>query len=173
MTRSDFYEEIDSISELIVFCDNNGISDFVEDLVDEDGRDDRIDEYVEDAIRHQRWYDIRDVLDDITDGYEYYLFHGPDNIEGFTNSDFIELRDQVLEHCLEYDIIVDDYDEAEEDDYDEYDDEDEDEDEEDEPEDDCDDPDTDDEFAGFIFGSIGKQCAVAVKTAEDSFDLPF
>lgn len=168
MTRDEFYEQTQSVSDLIDFCNENDMFDFVEDIVDEEQRDDKIDEYITDAIRYRRWYDIYDVLDCITSGYDYYIYHDIDNIEGFTSMDFSELRERVFEYCIDSGIIDED-DEEECDEEDEYTEED----DEDDQGDDCEDPDTDDEFSGFIFGSIGKQCSVVVKSNEDDLSCLF
>lgn len=169
MTKSEFLEKIDDTYELIEFCNENGLEDMVEDIVDDDEKDDRIDEWISNEIHNSRWYDIYRILEDVPTGYSYYRYESESNIESFDDYDFQNLRDQVLERCIDEEIIVDDDEDEDEDYWDGFDDEEEfDEEAEEEAEAasirlEFGEPDSEDDFSSFINDSLSTQNALPEK----------
>lgn len=126
MTRSEFIGDVESFGDLKDFTYDNDLSWFTEDIYDDDERDEYIDNWVSDAIRYDRWYDIRDTLDDISSNYDWYRIRGIHDIEGLDDSDFYDVKDKILAYCDENDIFDpeeddEDEDEEEDDDYDPFD----------------------------------------------------
>lgn len=96
MTRNEFLNDVSSWYELIEFCNDNGCS-ICDDIISEDDRDDEIDGDIEDAIRNERWYDIKRYLENIPTGYDYYLRNSMFDYDGLGDSDFDDYKDDVLE----------------------------------------------------------------------------
>jgi hypothetical protein len=96
MTRDEFINGVDTWYDLREFCDEHGCS-ICEDIIDDDDRDDEIDSDVEDAIRNDRWYDIKGYLEDIPTGYSYYRRDGRFDYVGMDDNDFEEYKSDVLE----------------------------------------------------------------------------
>lgn len=96
MTREEFIRDVDSWGELLDFC-NEYSCDYCENVVDDDCRDDEIDDDIAEAIRNDRWYDIRDYLSDIPTGYSYYCRNGTFDYDGLDDYDFERYKNDVLE----------------------------------------------------------------------------
>lgn len=154
MTRAEFINDITSIWDLVNFCEDNDLEEFVEDIVDDDGRDDRLDEYLrENAGRYDSWSEVLDILYNVPTGFDFYRYCSSDEIRGCDNDDYEELKNRVLTHCNRYDLFDEDEDEDEDEDYDEeY--EDEKDDDVTNPEDMYSYPDSDDDFSSFIDASL-------------------
>lgn len=162
MTRTDFIDDVTTTYDLIDFCVENDITDFINDIVDDDEKDSRIDEYLrENAGGRDDWREVYDILDDVPTGYEYYRYNGVDDIRSFDSYDFEALKDEVLQYCNTHDIFEEDEDDVDEYDGDELYADDEDEEEEIDPEDMFSDPDTDDDFLSFIDVSLETTSVVA------------
>lgn len=97
MTRDEFLE-IDSWSDLLYFCSNEGCS-ICDDICHEDDRDDYINECLTDMARDAYdWKDLRDTLDNINTGWDYYRRDEYDGEWiGLDGDDFGEYLNDVLE----------------------------------------------------------------------------
>lgn len=95
MTRNEFLNGITEWYELLEFCNDNGCS-ICDDIISDDDRDDEIDNDIEDAIRNDRWYDIKGYLEEIPTGYSYYRRNSMFDYDGMDDSDFDEYKDDVL-----------------------------------------------------------------------------
>lgn len=97
MTRNEFLDNINSWWELIEFC-NDEDCDVCEEIVDEDQKNDGVNDDLCDEARRTDWKDIRNWLNDIHVGYEYYRCDGMfDYVPMNNGSDFQEYKDAVLE----------------------------------------------------------------------------
>lgn len=97
MTRNEFLDNINSWWELIEFC-NDEDCDVCEEIVDEDQKNDGVNADLCDEARRTDWKDIRNWLNDIPVGYEYYRCDGMfDYVPMNNGSDFQEYKDAVLE----------------------------------------------------------------------------
>lgn len=97
MTRQEFVDEVCSWSDLIDFCSDNRL-DFIDDIYDETGRDDYINENLVDWARESTWDELYSILERIPTGYEYYRYDYGD-WEGLDDSDFDDLKQEVEEYC--------------------------------------------------------------------------
>lgn len=96
MTRAEFLNDVTTWYELIDFCCNEDC-DVCEDILDEDQRDDQIENDLREAVRNNRWEEIRDWLYDIPTGYDYYRCDGMFDYEGVDNRDFEDYKENVLD----------------------------------------------------------------------------
>lgn len=107
MTRDEFLENITTWWELMDFCSENDC-EICEDIIDDDERDNEIDEDVADAIRYDHWYDIRGYLNDIPNGYSYYRRNGRFDYDGLCDEDFDRYKEDVLNWADHEDDVWDD-----------------------------------------------------------------
>lgn len=115
MTRDDFVEYVTCWGDLIEFCDDFGCA-YCEDVYDDEGKDDFFNEdLVEMARNANNWQDLKSELDDIPDGYDYYIRDNYDGSwSGADDYDFDRYKDDVLEWGDNNDVWEDDEEECEE-----------------------------------------------------------
>lgn len=103
MTRSEFIDEITRWWELIDFCRDVGC-EVCEDVVSDDDLNGCIEDDIENSAHDgMSWEDIRDRLNDIETGYEYYLNDGYMIYNGLNDEeDFDEYKDEVLDWMDSY-----------------------------------------------------------------------
>lgn len=94
MTRNYFLDYVTDWSELIEFCREQDC-DVCEDIIDED----ELDEYVDSDISNTDygWRRIRDFLDEIPTGYDYYRYDGTFDYVGLDAADFEDYKNRVLD----------------------------------------------------------------------------
>ena len=96
MTRQEFIDDVTCWGELIDFCNDEGC-DYLDNIYDEDARDDYINEYqLEDWVRNNTWSNLYSLLDDIPSGYDYYRIDEYGDWEGLDDYDFGDYKDDVL-----------------------------------------------------------------------------
>lgn len=116
MTRQEFIDDVTSWSELIEFCGDNGCY-CCEDVYDEYDRDSYINENLVDMARNaDNWESLKETLEDITTGYDYYRRDDGGEWYGLDDSDFDDYKDDVLEWADDHDVFEDE----EEEDPDDY-----------------------------------------------------
>ena len=94
MTRQEF-EDIGSWWELIDFCQDYECS-YCDDVYSEGSRDNYIDDDLEYMAENNGWMTIRDILNDIPTGYEYY--HRKDGEWfGLDDDDLEDYKTDILE----------------------------------------------------------------------------
>lgn len=118
MTRHEFFEDITEWWQLIEFCRDNGYDGYVEDIYDDDGRDEFINECLVDWAREDTWRELLNRLDDIPTGYAYYRYNYGD-WDGLDDGDLEALKRDVAAEC-DADGLWDEEDTDEEDDEDEF-----------------------------------------------------
>lgn len=112
MTRQEFIDNTTTFWELIDFC--NDYNCYVcEDVVDDEYRDELIDEEVSSIVEDEHWYTIRDLLDNIPTGYSYYRANGGLDFDGLDTEDFNYYFEEVLDWA-DSNGVFDDEDEDEE-----------------------------------------------------------
>ena len=121
MTRREFIDEITRFYELRDFCNENDIYT-CDEYFDSDDLDDEVDNDMRDC--DYGWRDLRDSLNSIETGYDFYKREGYLYYEGCTDEDFENLKEDVLEVMDErgaWDYDEDDeYEDDEDTDDDEY-----------------------------------------------------
>ena len=103
MTRQQFIDEMYDIGDLVSFCADRDL-DFCDDIIDEDSRDYQIDDYkLAEWARDNDWETVYRILDEIPTGYNYYRYDEySDSWEGLTDSDFDDLKEDILEWMDRY-----------------------------------------------------------------------
>lgn len=115
MTRQEFIDSIDNYSELKEFCYDNDCN-ILEDVYDEEARDEMVNEWLVDWARNDSWKELRDRLDNINDDYYWYRYDDCyDEWVGLNDyEDFDNYKNEVLEWADEYGCWDDPEDEEEE-----------------------------------------------------------
>jgi len=105
MTREEF-EGIEDFRGLFDFCDNYNC-DIYNEIFDEYGYCDCIDEEINDMVQHDSWEDIRDYLNSLPNtDYDYYRRTEFDGWEGIDeDSDFDEIKNEVRDWAEEEEIF--------------------------------------------------------------------
>lgn len=101
MTRQEFLDSVNDFGDLIDFCSDEGC-DYCENIYYEDSFDDLVNDCVSGWARDMGWRDLRDRLDDIPSGYDWY--DTSDEWRGLDDDDFRAYKDDVLEWGDDHDI---------------------------------------------------------------------
>ena len=110
MTRNEFIETITEWTELLEFCNDFDCS-VCEDIIDDDELDEYVNEDIRTAVGDDSWRTIRDYLDDIPTGYDYYRRDGMfDYTYMDDGDDFDEYKDRALEWGDDYGLWDDEED---------------------------------------------------------------
>lgn len=112
MTRREFLDNVDDFYGLLEFCNENGC-DICEDIYDSDTYDECVDDDLAEATREDGWRTIRDWLDDLPTGYDFYRREGFLTYSGVDN-DFEDYKSDVLEWADDNEIWDEEDDEEEE-----------------------------------------------------------
>ena len=98
MVRDDFLEEIEDYSDLINFCNDNGIYDVLGDVCDDSEFCYLVDEDIRDSTRYDHWTDVRDWLNQLPTDSEsgYYRRNGRLEYEELTARDFENDKRYIL-----------------------------------------------------------------------------
>lgn len=110
MTRNEFLEYVNDFDSLGQFCYDNGLYDFFDDIISQDDLSETIMCDLRDCMADLRWEEIRDLLYDIPEwSYEgYYRVVGMLRFEELAYSDFLDLKDDVLQHADDEELFDDD-----------------------------------------------------------------
>lgn len=102
MTRDEFYNNITEWWDLIDICNDYNLT-ACNDVFSDDQFCEIIDEALAEAIGYESWHTIKDWLNYVPTGYDYYFVDEEDpwNHSGLDDSDFLEYKDQVAED-MEY-----------------------------------------------------------------------
>lgn len=122
MTRAEFYENVTTWWDLKNFCSDEQC-DICDDIYDEEGRDDYINDCLMDWARNDSWTELLSRLEDIPTGYDYYRYDDYGEWEGLVDGDFDEIRDEVAEWMDDNGYWDDDEEEADDEDEEPIDDE--------------------------------------------------
>lgn len=112
MTKEEFREDCYDMDSLYEFCCNNNYYDLFDDFYTQDSLDEYLDDLFYDDFRSgNSWREIRDRMNDIPEGYDWYTTDGWGGWTGVSDTEFVELRDNI-EDLLEGDgFFSDDIDE--------------------------------------------------------------
>lgn len=95
MTRQIFIDTINDWSELIDFCNDNDC-DVCVDIFDGCSMDEEINNAIDGYVRDYDWYNLRDMLNDIPTGYDYYCQNSSFDWDGMDENDFRNYKDDVI-----------------------------------------------------------------------------
>lgn len=115
MTRDEFYNDITEWWQLKDFCCDYNLTT-LDCIYYEDDFDNIIDEALVSAINREMWYTIKDMLNEVSTGYDYYYVDPDDawNHWGLNNGeDFMNYRDDVAVAMDELGLWDDDEDDEE------------------------------------------------------------
>ena len=115
MTRQEFEDNVTTWWELRDFCDEQRC-DVMDGIYDEADYDDYINECLVDWARNDTWEELRNRLNDIPSGYDYYRHDDYDDWEGLDDTDFRAVKAEVAERVDDYGCWDDEDEEDEEDD---------------------------------------------------------
>lgn len=99
MNRQEFIDTVTTWGELVSFCTDEGI-DFCDDIYSDDDLDSYIDAHLNELCDDECWQDVRDILYDIPQGYDYYQ-----RVE-YTYMEFTGLSDEDDEFRVRKDDIL-------------------------------------------------------------------
>lgn len=120
MYRQEFIDGVTSWSELVDFCNDEGL-DHCDDIYSDEQKDDWVNEHLDDICEDATWQDVLCTLRSVPEGYDYYLkdedywmeFRGLSNDEDL----FYHRKEEILEYMDEHGRWEeDDEDEIDEDD---------------------------------------------------------
>lgn len=94
MTRTEFEEEVLTFSSLIEFDYDESLY-ILDDIISGDEMEEEINEYIRDF--NGGWEDLRDRLNDIDTGYEYYRRDGYLEYTYMDDNDFDRYKQEVLD----------------------------------------------------------------------------
>ena len=103
MTRQEFIDNVEYWYELIDFC-NDIECDICENIISGDNLEENIREDFNDFGSEYPWTDIRSWLNDIVDGYDYYVRQGSFEYEHLRGDDFAAYKDEVLDYMDRNDL---------------------------------------------------------------------
>lgn len=95
MTRREFLEEVNDFSDLLDFCWEESLST-CEDVYSEGSLSELIDEEIKEKIQYNSWMEVRDFLNDIPEGYDFYSQDGYGDWRGLGSDDFEDYKLEVL-----------------------------------------------------------------------------
>lgn len=113
MTRDEFLNNVTCWDDLIDFChdENCDICDYV---YSEDAKNEYFDQEMRDLADEYNWEDMLSFLQDVPDGYDYYIRDDYDDWSPAGDNDFVNYKDDVLEWGDESDAWEEDNDIEEE-----------------------------------------------------------
>ena len=103
MTRDEFINDVTTWWELKDFCMEHDCS-VMDDFFDSDYLDEYLDREIEDWARNMSWTSLRDKLDEIDTGYEWYYWDEYGDIEVADDNDFHYYKEDVLSWGDDHDI---------------------------------------------------------------------
>lgn len=96
MLRQEFIDNIVRWGDLTSFCYNEDCS-ICDDIYDEDARDEYIDDHLVEYAHEHDWTTLRNILDNIPTGYDWYILDDYNEWEGADDDLFDERKEMVLE----------------------------------------------------------------------------
>lgn len=99
MNANDFLENVNDYYELKEFCSEVGC-EYCDCILDNGGLDEEVDYALGEYIRDYSWDEIRDLLDEIPIGYEWYRRDSSFDYVGLDGSAFEDSKDEVYEWAL-------------------------------------------------------------------------
>ncbi len=96
MTRNYFLDYIDEFDGLKDLCREHDC-DICDGIIDSRQFDEYVDDDISEALPYHNWQEIRDMLNGIPYGYDYYRVDGSFDYSGLDSYDFESYKQEVLE----------------------------------------------------------------------------
>ena len=96
MTREEFIESVDTISQLIDFCNDVGCP-VCDQFYTEDSMDDYINECLPEWARDNNWYELRDLLESIPTGFDWYYLDDDGDWLGYYDGNVYDFKEDALD----------------------------------------------------------------------------
>ena len=101
MTRDEFYDSVDSMSELYVVACDGGLENYFDGYYSEDDFNDYMCDRLREDIDAVGWRDAVSYANEAPWGYDYYYVSDNGDIWGVDRDAFEELRDQIADRLEE------------------------------------------------------------------------
>lgn len=115
MTRSEFRENVLTWEDLDEVCRENDGGGLDGEFVSSYDIDDHIENDISENAGDYRWWELRDALGYIDNGYDWYFRNGTFDYDGLSDGDFDDIRDEVFDF-MEYNGYFEDEEEDDEED---------------------------------------------------------
>ena len=103
MTRDEFVNDVNTWWELKDFCMEHDCS-VMDDFFDSDYLDEYLDREIEDWSQNMSWTTLRDKLNEIETGYDWYCWDGYGDIAPMDEDDLDYYKDDILSWGDDHDI---------------------------------------------------------------------
>lgn len=111
MTLNEWWDTINDFNDLISWCrDNEMFEEEVENIIDDDSYDDYVNEDI--SNYYYGWRDLRDALDGLPCGYDWYRVDGMFDYVGLDDSDFEDIKQDICDRLEDRGYFVEDDDEV-------------------------------------------------------------
>lgn len=119
MTREEFREQVCDAESYMDFCRENGYENRIEDMFLAGELDSRVYDDVEELRRNKMWYEMRDRLNGVSDGYDMYRWDGELDYTGYDGEDIDNLIGDLEDALCNDGFFEDDWEDEDDDDDDE------------------------------------------------------
>lgn len=126
MIRAHFIREYEyaNIDTLIDFCSDEGLYELYKDFITDEALDDMMNSRFRDMMEEQPWYEVKDAMNDVPQGYCWYVVNNFDGeVYGADDDDARRLYNDILAYFDDNGIWEDEVDEEDDDSYEDIDDE--------------------------------------------------
>lgn len=99
MIRAHFIRDYENanIDALIDFCSDEGLYELYEDFITDEALDDMMNSRFRDMMEEQPWYEVKDAMNDIPQGYDWYVVNNFDGeVYGADDDDARRLYNDIL-----------------------------------------------------------------------------
>lgn len=97
MTRQEFIDDVTTWPELIEFCDDEEC-DYCDDIYSDESYDSYVNDELSDMCRNESWQDVKEWLDGLPEGYDYYIKYNDGEWAGAGDENFDSYKDDILEY---------------------------------------------------------------------------
>lgn len=105
MTRESFIENYNSFDELYDFASDNSLYDIFDDYFTQDSLDEYVNERIADMTRYESWEEVRDYLNSIPEGADWYRMDQYDGeFYAVDGNDCDDIKSQILDALDEDDF---------------------------------------------------------------------
>lgn len=121
MRRSKFIREYEnaSVDALICFCSGEDLYELYEDFISDESLDEMMNSRFRDMIDERPWYEVRDYMNDVPQGYEWYVTNQfDDEVYGADEDDARRLYNDIIAYFDNNGMWDDEVDESDEEDID-------------------------------------------------------